>query len=108
MKLRKEKLKRVGDMNCKECTKSIRMILYKHCNNGDYSDKIKSLPEKFDCDKSISIHDDGCIINIVCDEVIQYTVVKKKKLIYGVVCEGSPLKTDLKEFKHDKKRTACL
>jgi hypothetical protein len=95
-------------MNCKECTKKMRMILYKHCNNGDYRIKIEELPVKFNCDKKIDVHDDGNIINIVCDQVIHYIAVKKKKLIYGVICDGSPLKTDLKEFKHDKKRASCV
>ena len=92
-------------MNCKECSRQIRMIIYRFLNKPEFDENIEALPEKFQCDKKIKINHKDSILEVVCEGVIVYTVIKDKKMIYGIPLKGSPLQDEMRGKKWQKKRT---
>jgi hypothetical protein len=74
------------------------MAIYKYFDNGHLKEKIKELPELFGCEKEIQIIEDDNMIEVICGDIIHYIVRKDRKMIYGAIPEGSPLKNEKRGY----------
>ena len=92
---------------CTQCCKKIRLAIYKYFENGHLKKSLEEIPNLFNCHKELKIIEDEHSIVVMCAGVIHYTVRKDRKMIYGAIPEGSPLKNEKRgQNEYYKRRVA--